>query len=72
MKDVSKIWHALNEAVQGRVPVYEIACRCVGLPEETINELCDKLQADIHIKPSTYDLWIKQKKHKKTMEEINK
>jgi hypothetical protein len=62
MNDVSKIWYKLNEAVQGRVPVYEIACRCVGLPSETIDELCDKMMADLHIKPSTYDLWIKQQK----------
>lgn len=56
------IWYKLNEAVQGRVPVYQIACRCVGLPEETIDELCNKIAADLHISPSTYDLWIKQKK----------
>lgn len=62
MNDVSKIWYALNEAVQGRVPVYEIASRCVGLPSDTIDELCDKMAADLHIKPSTYHLWIKQHK----------
>ena len=61
MNDVSKIWYALNEAVQGRVPVYQIACKCVGLPKETIDELCDKMMADLHIKPNSYDVWIKNK-----------
>lgn len=71
MKDVSMIWYKLNEAVRGRVPVYELACRCVGLPEDTIDELCDKMMADLHIKPSTYDTWIKDKKLKKLREDIN-
>ena len=68
--DLSKIWYALNEAVQGRVPVYEIACRCVGLPEETINELCEKMQSDLHIKPNSYENWIKERKLKKLKGEI--
>lgn len=70
MNDVSKIWYKLNEAVQGRVPVYEIARRCVGLPEQTIDELCDKMMADLHIKPSTYHMWIKTKKIREVANEL--
>lgn len=70
--NASEIWYILNEAVRGKVPVYEIACRCVGLPRETIEKLADKMEADLHIKPNSYDIWIKQQKHKKIMEVINK
>ncbi len=70
MNDVSIIWHILNEAVRGRIPVYEIASRCIGLPIETIYELADKLEADTHSKPNSYTRWIKQQKLNKIKGEI--
>lgn len=48
MQNVNKIWHILNEACHGREPVYELACACVNLPEETIFQLADKIEDDIH------------------------
>lgn len=59
--NLSQIWHILNEAVRGKVPVYEIASRCVGLPKETIYELANKMEADIHNKPNSYEYWLKHK-----------
>ena len=58
---ISEIWYILNEAVRGKVPVYEIASRCVGLPTETIYELADKMEADLHSHPNSYERWIKEK-----------
>lgn len=59
--NASQIWYILNEAVRGKVPVYEIARRCVGLPNETIYELADKMEADLHSRPNSYERWIKEK-----------
>lgn len=71
MENVTKIWHILNEAVRGKLPVYELACRCKGLPEETIWELAQKLEADIHTKPNSYMNWVKTKKTKQAIKEAN-
>lgn len=59
--NISEIWYVLNEAVRGKIPVFEIASRCVGLPTETIMELADKMEADLHSRPNSYERWIKEK-----------
>lgn len=57
--NVSEIWHILNEHVSGTIPVYELAHACKGLPKETIYELGEKMQNDIH------ELGFDRKKYKK-------
>ena len=71
MNNVTKIWHILNEAVRGKLPVYELACKCKGLPEETIRELAQKLETDINTKPNSYMDWVKTKKTKQAIKEEN-
>lgn len=69
--NASQIWYILNEAVRGKRPVYEIANRCVGLPDETIYELADKMEADMHSSPNSYERWIKHKQKQRGIKKAN-
>ena len=50
MNEVYRIWYILNEAVMGKHPVYNLACKMVGLPEDVIYDMAEKIKQDLHTK----------------------
>lgn len=72
--NVTEIWHILNEACHGKKHVYELACSCKGLPKETVFELADKIEADMHIlgfDKKKYLKYLKKEQFKKRIKELN-
>lgn len=77
MNDVSIIWYHLNQAVSGRYPVYDLACKMVGLDKDVIYDICDKIYNDLHhqkkIRETTdTDGFVQKYKDRIKQERINK
>mgnify|MGYP006956375552 CR=1 FL=1 len=70
MNDVSKIWWILNKAVKSKIPVYDLALSCRGLPRETILELAEKLSIDMNTNKRKQE--INKWKLDKTNEELER
>lgn len=70
----TEIWNILNESVKGKIPVYELACACHGLPKETIYELGEKISEDMHglgFNKKFYHKYINKKQFEKRIKEAN-
>lgn len=70
----SEIWNILNEAVKGKIPVYELASACKGLNKETIYELGEKISEDMHhlgFNRKSYQKMINKKQFEKRIKEVN-
>lgn len=65
---ISQIWYILNQAVMGKVPVYELACRMHGLPEDVIYDMADKIHDDMHMTKAELDKEI----HRQKMDNITR